>query len=262
MNDADFTDETLMRYADGELDKATASRLERALETDDELVSRLGVFIETRAAAQAALKPLLDEPVPPELTAAVERMVRKKTSAETSAQTAILPFQKGSANLPALPSRWMMPVAASLVAAALSGLAGYWLAMDGKRGGGLQIAGIDRRSLSEALATHPSGEEIQLTASGQRFRAIATFRDPAKTLCREFEVDSPDRSTVVSVACRSGDEWQVSFVVVAPGNSTGYAPASSTEALDAYLSAIQAEAPMSAEEEIGALSTIREGNKK
>lgn len=261
MTASDFTDEILMCYADGELDSAEASRLERALETDLELASRLSVFTETRTASKAAMKPLLDEPVPSELKAAVEAIIQRKMSEELTEQTAILPFPKRSANLPAQ-RQWMMPIAASLVVAALSGLAGYWLATDGGRSDGLQIAGIDRRSLSEALTTHPSGEETQLAASGQRFRAIATFRNAAQTLCREFEVDSPDRSTVVSVACHSGPEWQMSFVVIALGNSTGYAPASSTEALDAYLSAIQAEAPMSKEEEANALRALRDQNKK
>ncbi|TIN32241.1 MAG: anti-sigma factor, partial [Mesorhizobium sp.] len=42
----------------------------------------------------------------------------------------------------------------------------------------------------------------------------------------------------------------------------GYAPASSTEALDAYLSAIEAGAPMSAEEEVKALDEIRQKERK
>ena len=61
----------------------------------------------------------------------------------------------------------------------------------------------------------------------------------------------------MSVACRSGDEWRVSFAVVAPGDAGGYAPASSAEALDAYLSAIEAGEPLSAEDEAEALAEVR-----
>jgi hypothetical protein len=75
-------------------------------------------------------------------------------------------------------------------------------------------------------------------------------------------VDSADRSTVVSVACRSGAEWRVTFAVVAPGDSSGYAPASSTEALEAYLLAIDAKPPMEAAEEAQALGALREKTQK
>jgi hypothetical protein len=102
----------------------------------------------------------------------------------------------------------------------------------------------------------PAGQEIALAAGG-RFRAIATFRDDNGDLCREFELDSADRSTVVSVACNTAGEWRVSFAVTAPGDAGGYAPASSTEALDAYLRAIEAGEPLTSEEEAEALSETR-----
>ncbi len=254
MTQETFSDEMLMRFADGELDPATAARIEQAMETDDGLVVRVAAFIETRAQAQAALKPLLHEPVPEKLVAAVGQMIEAKRAGEKTAQ--VLPF--GGRHIAARQSsRWMLPIAASL-AAVIGGLAGYWAANTAEREqGGLWVAGAIRPALAEALATVESGKEIKLAGISERFRAIATFRNDAQDLCREFEVDSADRSTVMSVACRSGDEWRVSFAVVAPGDAGGYAPASSTEALDAYLSAIEAGAPMSAEEELRALAEVR-----
>lgn len=252
MTNTDFPDEILMRFADGELDPDTSAKLERAMETDDELVARVALFIETRAEAQAALKPLLDEPVPEHLVAAVERMVEEKRAKESPVAT-IVPFRKPAQERSPV-RQWALPLAAS-VAAVLGGLAGYWAAGSGVDS--LQVAGVSSPALRDALETVASGDEIQLPGSNQRFRVIATFRDSARALCREFEVDSPDRSTVISVACHSGDDWRVSFAVVAPGDSTGYAPASSTDALDAYLSAIHAEAPMPVEEEAQALGEVR-----
>ena len=82
MTEETFSDEMLMRFADGELDPATAARIEQAMETDDGLVARVAAFIETRAQAQAALKPLLDEPVPEKLVAAVERMIEAKRAGD------------------------------------------------------------------------------------------------------------------------------------------------------------------------------------
>jgi anti-sigma factor RsiW len=260
MTEETFSDEILMQFADGELDPDMVARIEQAMEIDDRLVTRVAMFIETRAQAQAALKPLLDEPVPEKLVAAVEQMIAARRAGEKAAAS-VLPFGGRTAGPPSK-SQWLLPIAASL-AAVLGALAGYWAAGTNERAqGGLWVAGVIRPALGQALATVESGKEIRLAGISDRFRAIATFRNNSQDLCREFEVDSQDRSTVVSVACRSGDEWRVSFAVVAPGDAGGYAPASSAEALDAYLSAIEAGAPMSAEDEIQALTEIRQKDRK
>lgn len=257
MTSADFPDDMLMRYADGELDAETAAAIERAMEGDDDLVARVGLFVETRAAVRAVLGPLLEEPVPPQLTAAVERMVAERKSA-AGAPAEILPFPQQDRAA----RRWLLPLAASL-AAVVGGLGGYWLAGGGQPAPpGLHIAGIDGPVLADALATVASGDEGRPVGDGRRFRAIATFRDSVQALCREFEVDdSADGSTVVSVACLSGSQWRVTFAVVAPGDSGGYAPASSTEALDAYLAAIEAGPPMAAGEEAQALGALRQNGR-
>lgn len=261
MTRTDFSDETLMRFADGELDADTAAEVERAMETNDELVARVALFIETRQAASTAMKPLLDEPLPAELKAAVEHMVAEKTSAQAASAAAVLPFPLRAAN-DRRANRWLAPVAASL-AAVIAGFGGYLLRGNAEPAleDGLRVAAIGSPALGEALATVAAGEERQLSGSDQRFRAIATFRDNAWALCREFELDSADRSTVVSVACRTGTEWRVTFAVVAPGGSGGYAPASSTETLDAYLAAIDAGAPLEAAEEARVLRELQGGQR-
>ena len=48
MTREDFDDETLMAFADGELDEATSAQLETALAADDGLAARLAVFLDTR----------------------------------------------------------------------------------------------------------------------------------------------------------------------------------------------------------------------
>ncbi|TKT74809.1 anti-sigma factor [Aquamicrobium sp. LC103] len=256
----EFSDEILMRFADGELDPDTAAQVERAMESDDELVTRVAMFMETRAAAKDALAPLLEEPVPDHLTAAVERMVAEKKAAEgprepsEPADASVVPFPRRAAN-DGNRARWIVPIAASLLAA----LGGYWLGADGASApvGNTDLVAVSDPGLVEALRTVAAGDERQLAGSNQRFRAIATFRDNAQTLCREFELDSAQSSTVISVACFADPGWRVTFAVVAPADSGGYAPASSTEALDAYLQAIDAAPPMTVEEETQALSSLR-----
>lgn len=258
MTDRTFPDEMLMRFADGELDADEMAVIENAMATDDELVARVAMFIETKAEAQAALKPLLDEPVPEKLKAAVESMVAAKRAerAEEKPAATVLPFEARKAATKPPARQWTLPLAASLAAAVIGGVVGYWAGTGAPEQGGLSVAGVVDAPLGEALATVPAGDEVALASSG-RFRAIATFRDDAENVCREFEVDAPDRSTVVSVACHADDAWRVDFVVAAPADAGGYAPASSTEALDAYLQAIQASDPLSSEDEAKALADVR-----
>jgi anti-sigma factor RsiW len=265
MSSADFTDQMLMQYADGELDPATADALERAMETDDDLVARTALFIETRAAAGDAVKRLLDEPVPAELTASVERMIAEKRAAGAALppgvprpEAEVVPIAAARAARRPAPL-WLLPVAASLVAAIVGGFLGYRLGQGGdSTAHGEILAGIGNPALRQALATVPAGQERQLAATSQRFRAIASFTHQRQQLCREFELDSENRSTVIAVACDVAGDWQVNFAVLAPGDQSGYAPASSVEALDAYLAAIEASPPMEADAEAAALQAIRE----
>jgi len=259
MMSKEFSDEMLMRFADGELDAEEMAVVEKAMESDDNLFARVAKFIETKAAAQAAFGPLLEEPVPPALKATVEGMVaaRKADAARGREQqsTVVKMGARPAATRPPV-RQWTMPLAASIVAALVGGLAGYWAgARDSKGPTGLSVAGVVDAGLAEALGTVPAGQEAVL-ADASQFRAIATFRNAASEMCREFEIDAMDRSTAISVACHEGDGWHVSFLVAAPANADGYAPASSTEALDAYLSAIEAGEPLSSKEEGAALSGL------
>lgn len=251
-----FSDEMLMRFADGELDAEEMDLVERAMEADDDLVSRIAMFIETKAQAQAALKPLLDEPVPEALQASVAAMVAAKKARDAQIGATVLPFEPRPKSAPPAPRRWTLPLAASIAAVA-GGVAGYWVAGGaGPTDGGASVAGRVDAELGEALASIPASQEIVL-ADGTRFRAIASFRNDLTELCREFELDSADRSTTVSVACQTGGVWAVNFMVAAAGGTDGYAPASSTDALDAYLSAIEAGEPLSPEDEAAALIAAR-----
>ncbi len=152
-----FSDEMLMRFADGELDADEMAVIEQAMATNDNLVARVAMFIETKAEAQSALKPLLDEPVPEKLKATVEAMIEAKRAQEKHAEdkpvATVMPFEVRKAAAKPTVRQWTLPLAASL-AAVIGGLAGYWSANTGDRGqGGLWVAGVIRPALGEALAT-------------------------------------------------------------------------------------------------------------
>lgn len=68
---ARFDDETLMAYADGALDALGAARVAKAARIDASVARRIEVFRRTAALARAAFAPVVDEPVPARLVAAV-----------------------------------------------------------------------------------------------------------------------------------------------------------------------------------------------
>ncbi|MGO4838860.1 anti-sigma factor, partial [Rhizobiaceae sp. 2RAB30] len=124
---SEFDDETLMAFADGELDAAATAAVEAAMETDDDLVARVAVFMESRGQASAALRPLLDEPVPETLIQSVRQMVdrsRQNAALQTgdSAPGNVVTLHPRPANGYA---RRLLPLAASLSAIIVAGAGGY-----------------------------------------------------------------------------------------------------------------------------------------
>ncbi|WDZ80209.1 anti-sigma factor (plasmid) [Ensifer adhaerens] len=266
MSDAKFTDEILMAFADGELDEETTRRVEAALEDDDELMARIAMFMETRAAASEALKPVLAEPVPDELVSKVRAMAAAAGAASDTQRTADAPAAAGENVVafrrpsdPATPpqrtvSRLLMAMAACLLVV-VGGAGGYLLRGVGPVGtGGVQMAGSVDPRLSAILNQAASGEEIAIGEVQGTVRLVSAFELATGQLCREYELAQPGEPGLVAVACRKASIWQTRLVVTKPEGGDGYAPASSLETVDAYLTSIGAGQPLDAEAEKRALA--------
>lgn len=254
-----FDDETLMAYADGELDDETRQAIEKAIDSDESLAARVAMFKETAILSKRALDPLLDTPVPESLRAGIVELMARDDSPAT-AET-VVPFTPPAPQSSRRPfAAWVTAMAAS-VTLVVGGLGGYLV---GQQTGGMEEPGVlsaarfDQPGLSDALRTVESGREVTLEATDDRLRLIASYRDADDDLCREFEIDQPDRSTFVSVACHKQGAWSVQFTVAAAGQEgSGYAPASSLETLEAYLQAVGAGEVLSEEAESQALERLR-----
>ncbi|TRW98401.1 hypothetical protein FNJ84_06395 [Paracoccus sp. M683] len=272
MTDSPPSDEILMAYADGMLDPAEAARVEAALARDPDLLRRVEAFRETgrrlKALAQAQ-----DDSVPDTLIARVRELAAQAgdaapaeaapiidLAAHRQAQDRLSRDDAGPAAARRVPI-WQLPLAASIFLAL-----GLWAgvsfgpqqAVEGP--GASQLAVLDSAELDQALQDLPSGER-QAMAGGGELAAIASFTDQDGRLCREFELNHPDRQTIVSVTCyQAGGEtpaWSTQLAILAaPGSDTGYAPASSLDTLDAYLNAVGAGAPLSDEDEAAALAAL------
>jgi anti-sigma factor RsiW len=263
MPDMQISDEVLMAYADRELDAAEAKAVEKAVAEDPELARRLALFHRTRAEAREAFAEIVAEPVPPELEARVKAMVaeHQRSSQEPVAAGKLMAPRSASRWWATRPSRSALPLAASLAALGF-GVAGYLVGYftAPSRDGALAVAigNVEAPGLAEALSQMPSGEERQLTSNGTEplVRMVASFRDAAGTLCREFELRGAEGPATLVVACRPGPVWTIGFAVTAPSVGNGYAPASATEALDAYVQAIGGDEALTQAEEQAALRSI------
>lgn len=253
MSNEHFDDETLVAFADGELDDATSERLEAALETDEALAARLAVFLESRDVLASAMKPLIDEPVPDALRLSVERMVAdaavSAAAAPVAAGETVVPFRpKTAPQAPAAMRRALLPLAASIVAV-VAGLAGYQLGRSGSATGTDPLGQV-----AAILDSEPSGAERVIDGAGT-LRIISSFRAEAGALCREYELEG-EAAVETTIACRDGNAWATRLAVSAP-RAEGYAPASAQDTIDAWLSSINAGAPLGTDEERSALSAGR-----
>lgn len=262
-----FSDEELMAFADGELDDETTIRIEAALEHDDGLMARIALFMETRALAQDALRPMLDEPVPDALRAAVQSMVEKheqnrlKESASPEGmvnETSVVPFRQKSDH--SSPRNWFSEVrtmaVAAMLLAAVTGVSGYFLGSNGGQQtdhAGNVLAILASNEVHEQLKNTASGRSVALGRDNATMNLTASFRDGEKNLCREFSVNTTGKSGYVAVSCYEQEDWKLRFALASQQDEQSYVPASAQETVDQFLSSINAGAPLSADEERAAL---------
>ncbi|WP_375568993.1 anti-sigma factor [Ahrensia marina] len=250
-----FSDETLMAYADDELDAETMAAVEAAIQSDPVIADRVALFdLSRQKLADDLGEP---DPVSAELLASVKTLADKHNAQARESNTpeaSVVAFPTPAAQMRTA-SRWQLPLAASI--ALLVGLSlGPLLPWPGNNETRqVAVTGLDTPGLATALATIPSGEEIAL-ADGSSLKPIASFQDGGGTLCREFELDQASGQTLVSVACHQEGSWSLRFAVAAGQNDGGYAPASSLDALDGYLTAIEAGEPLSLDAEADALGSL------
>lgn len=245
-----ITDEILVAYVDGELSAADAAPVEHALAKDAALAARAAQFADSKTAMRRAFSPA------PAVSAGLEARVRAMATDHAALR---LPNAPAGTVIDLAARRrvtpaWQLPAAAAVLLAV--GIGGGWFvgAGDDAASGGLQVAGLTEPEFSAAMGTLPSGQKLTLP-DGTELAAVATFRDGDGTLCREVEQTGVTGGTVVAIACRAEATWEVRFAMATASGAEGYAPASSLDTLDAYLSATAAGAPLSAEDEAAALAT-------
>jgi hypothetical protein len=235
-----FDDETLMAYADGELDGAARAALEAAIASDSALAQRVARHRQLRRRLQAAFEPVLRES-PPERLLASARDVR-------TAAGSVVPLRSRPA------PRWSWPqwsaIAASLVIGVLAGA--VLLRPDAgsgpivARNGQVLAGGALSSALSEQLAsTQPPNAPVLIGVS---------FLTRDGLYCRTFVLE--DRRAFAGIACHEHGSWQLRVLArsEAGGGAGANRPAASSlpPAVAHTLDALIAGEPLDAAAEAGA----------
>jgi anti-sigma factor RsiW len=262
-----FDDETLMAFADGEVDEVTHARVSRALAEDADIAARVEMFRASRIAAGEALRPLALDPVPPGLSLSVLAMIERDREARirsvsppaTADGSTVVTFDTGRSRRRAVPRfapPWLMPVAAALVLM-IGGSGGYFLGSRPPAQVPVEFASIADPEIIQALTEIPSGKALDVPATGRTIEPVLSFKLEDGTLCREYKLRGPDARGVVSIACLEQDSWKTHLTMAATRPEEGFMPAGSAETIDAYLASIHAGSPLDGSQEDAVLRAIR-----
>jgi len=197
-----FSDETVMAYADGELEPQLRAELELAMAHDPQLARRVAAQRALRERLQRAFEPELDEPVPEQLLNAVR--------GATSSTVAPLRGARGTRTTWSWP-QWSALAASFVLGAVLGPLLPGPSSTISTRDGQLLASGRLSRALSQQLASDASpASPVHIGLS---------FRTRDGTYCRSFLLRGS--SALAGVACRDQGEWRLQVLA---GTALGAAP--------------------------------------
>lgn len=193
-----FSDETLMAYADGELDADTRRQIEAAMAHDPTIAERIAKHRALRADLGAAFGGVLDEPVPAHLLEAANAPPKSTRPATVTDLNAVRAAKSGGTR-----SRtWSWPEWTAIAASLLIGVfAGRSALQPGQSDllvathGGIIAIG----ELSAALDDQLSG-----TQTDSDVRIGLSFQSKGGNYCRSFTAGA-----TAGFACREGTDWWV-----------------------------------------------------
>lgn len=215
---ARLDDETLVAYADGQLDADAARAVEQALARDPQARETLQALRDSAARLRAALDAVAAAPIPLKAVQTID---------------AGFAARRGDAGAPAGGARrrgglpWPVAIAASILALMI-GLGGGQLLPDLR--GGTELARLQameaadraarQAALQEALERKLSGQSVawRNPDSGRqgKITPVRTFRNSTGQWCREYtvrEASDGDRVERRGIACRLSDgRWRTRVV--------------------------------------------------
>ncbi|MGE0211203.1 MAG: anti-sigma factor [Parvibaculaceae bacterium] len=245
----EFSDETLVAFADGELADSDASVLRDALENDPALKKRLEVFVATRDRLRADFGSVVNEPVPDRLTELV--MSQGMTRGNER-------HRRGRHDIPRLSVSRFAGSMAAAVACLVAGLGGFLIGSQTVRDTGSGLVSLTASAepeLQRLLATGADGAVASWSAGnhGGEITLEGTYRTRAG-LCRSFSVSerTGTASRAEGIACLDANAWRTRMVAARDAADGTMTPATGAgQAVDAFLDAAEAGDPLDA-------ATVRE----
>ena len=210
-----FSEETLMAYADNELDAKTRTAVEEAIATDPEVARRVAQHKALRGKVRLAFDNVVDEPTPQRLIDAARGVpaVRREGN--------VIPLRRKAPPPRAWP-QWAS-IAASLIVGVIIGQAML-------RGSGSNlVTSRDGQLLANSVLSHALSEQLASTQTDQSpVKVGVSFKSKAGTYCRTFTTH--ESTTLAGLACRDHDDWHVQVLAqttATPDNNTTYRQAAS-----------------------------------
>jgi len=201
-----FSEETLMAYADNELDAQTRSAVEAAMASDPEIARRIAQHKALRGKLRVVFDKVLDEPTPQRLVDAARGVpaVRREGN--------VIPLRRKNNTRKVWP-QWVAS-AATLILGVIIGQAllshGLGAGPIIARNGQLLANGV----LDHALSNQLSGQTEQTPV-----HIGVTFKNASGAYCRTFTFQ--DAAAVAGLACREGEDWHVQVLAQTTLESQG-----------------------------------------
>ncbi|WP_395648057.1 anti-sigma factor family protein [Terricaulis sp.] len=240
-------DDMLMAYADGELSREDAARVEAAIDEDPALLRKIERFRNMKRILKKTYDSVLDEPVPEQLRALLGDMASKEP--ETPRVVDLAATREARAEAAPGPQRRFTPpawaaIAASLVVGVIAGRmimpqqSGLFAMQNGQL--------VARAELAQALDTRLASDDANATAPT---RIGFSFRSRDGQYCRTFTHAEGDNG-VSGLACADNGRWRVRVTAseTAQGGPYRQAASPAPEVLAAVDALIDGEALEAAQE--------------
>lgn len=213
-----FSDETLMAYADGELDAETRAAVDAAMANDPDLADAIALQIENRQALQsklhAAFDAALNEEVPARLVSATQKVI-VAAPAPVSPPVADLAKAREASRTKKL--RWALPqwaaIAASLVVGVFIGRVAF------ERGEDPFVLDQGRMTAQAALDSALSSQSGGAVDRETGIQIGVSYLAKSGEYCRTFIVR--DTQALGGLACRRNQQWTIDALTPTKADASG-----------------------------------------
>jgi hypothetical protein len=192
-----FSEETLMAYADNELDAQTRTAVEAAMAADPEIARRVAQHKALRGKVRLAFDNVINEPTPQRL---VKTARGTPTREGTTREGNVIPLRRKA------PQRRGVPLWVSIAASLVIGIVIGQAMLHGS--GSTTITSRDGQLLASGVLAHALSAQLASAQTDQNPVQIGvSFKSKAGDYCRTFAVH--ESTTLAGLACRQHDDWHV-----------------------------------------------------